>query len=43
VAVQKPRRLLDASSSWTLGFGLRAVNVGSVVESGIRTDFFFAG
>jgi hypothetical protein len=27
-----PRRLLDASSSRTLGFGLRAVSVGSVVE-----------
>lgn len=39
-AVQMPRRLLDASSLRTLGFGLTAVNVGSVVESGIGTDFF---
>jgi hypothetical protein len=39
-AVQMPRRLLDAFSSRTLGFGLTAVNVGSVVESGIGTDFF---
>ena len=40
VAVQMPRRLLNASSSRTLGFGLRAAHVGTVVESGIRTDFF---
>jgi hypothetical protein len=40
VAVQMPRRLLDASSPPTLGFGLRAVKVGSIVESGIRADFF---
>jgi hypothetical protein len=33
VAIVKQRRLPDTSSSRRLGFGLRAINVGSVVDN----------
>ena len=43
VALLMPRRSLEASSSRTLGFGLRTVNVGSVVDKVALGQIFSLG